>query len=122
VYYLAADRVFKRPAGRQVVAVRGNSCDGFGSVPEVMVISLGACLINDNRCLLNSDRAPVVLAEVGAAILSSNYLEGGTPNEAVDLRVGSGPFTVLGNITTAPISVNSAALPSPWNVLNVLAV
>jgi len=33
----------------------------------------------------------------------------------------NGPFTVLGNITSGEIFINSGALPAPWAALNVVA-
>jgi hypothetical protein len=97
----------------------------------VSIAHPGACLFNDNRCLLRSDKTPLVVEIVaGAAVISSNYVEGPADRQAAAMRVNLpnfGPFTVLGNIASGPIEVNGNSMNAmsqagPWPQLNVQAV
>jgi len=78
----------------------------------------------DGPTLLQVTRSgAVTFAQAGAIIASDNYLEGsqGVPAMRLQLLPENGPFTVLGNITSGEIFINSGALPPPWASLNVVA-
>ena len=63
---------------------------------------------------------PVVKVFAGALVASDNYLEGAEKLAAVDLTLpGGAGFTVSGNVSSGAIVLNGAALPSPWDQLNV---
>ncbi len=122
VFGFVGNRIFALPRGREIVSVQGNLCEAYGEARVVFVGGVGVLSFTGNRCLFNSRRAPVVEAAVRAAIASSNYLEGALNLPALVLQLpDAAPFTVLGNITSGPIEINGAALPSPWVSLNVVA-
>ncbi|HUI06052.1 MAG TPA: DUF6519 domain-containing protein [Verrucomicrobiae bacterium] len=128
-YAVIDGRVFKLPRGKEIVGVHCNLLEAYGNGPVVTVIASGALTFSHNRCLLavpaQGDGAHTlsVAALVGAVVASGNYLEGPANSPALTLRLnpGTGPFTVLGNITSGPISVNGEALPAAWAALNVAA-
>ena len=58
-----------------------------------------------------------------AMIAAQNRVECRRDTTALDLKPGGGAaFTVLGNIVGGSIMVNNAALPAPWQPLNVFGV
>ena len=129
IYAFVGNRLFSLPRGREIVGLHGNLLESYGAAPVVSVIASGAFNFSSNRCLLSSaDTAalvtPVVQAQVGAAMISANYLEGAAKIPAMQLNLlpQNGPFTVLGNISSGPIHVNGGPLPTaPWGSLNVPA-
>jgi hypothetical protein len=122
VLALGDERITKLPRGREIVGVRGNLADAYGLSPTVEVAAGGACVVSDNRCLLDSERGvPVVALTGGAAIAGGNYLEGPSDETVMEIAVGAGAFTVVGNIGSGPIAVNGSPLGPPWQDLNVVA-
>lgn len=122
VFGFVGNRIFALPRGRELVTLQGNLCEAYGEARVVFVGGVGTFSFIGNRCLFNSQRAPVVEAAVRAAIASSNYLEGPANVPALVLRLpDASPFTMLGNITSGPIEINGVALASPWASLNVVA-
>jgi hypothetical protein len=120
------DRVVRLPRGREIVAVRGNLLETFGRSPAVRIVVQGACVFGDNRCLQTNAPSstaglPVGQVAAGAIVASANYLQGPREGVALQLVTANGPFTVIGNISSGPITVNGAALPAPWAPLNVIA-
>ena len=83
----------------------------------ILVEVTGTLTLSTNRCVHNAAREPVAEAQAGAIIASDNYLEGSRGVPAMRLQLPeNGPFTVLGNITSGEIVINSGALPAPWGV------
>jgi Family of unknown function (DUF6519)/Right handed beta helix region len=121
VFAFEERRVARIPRGREIVALRGNLAAAYGVTPAIEVVAEGACVVSDNRCSLLSREGPVVALRGGAAIAGGNYLEGPEEQMAMDIQVGSGPFTVVGNIGSGPIEVNGSALGAPWSDLNAVA-
>lgn len=123
IYVFAGDKLTVLPRGREIVGLHGNLLEGYGAAPVILVEADGALTLSTNRCVLNAARVPVAEAQAGAIIASDNYLEGsqGVPAMRLQLLPENGPFTVLGNITSGEIFINSGALPAPWAALNVVA-
>jgi hypothetical protein len=119
--WFTAERMFIRLLVPEAAGVRGNTLAGYGAVPLVQIASTGRILVSDNRVtLVPPDRIPLIVASASAAILNANYVDGARgDHDVVQLQLGRGPFTVLGNIATGVIRVNGAALPAPWKPLNV---
>ena len=117
-----AGRMVVFPKGRDSVGVRGNVIDAYGQAPAVQIVTDAPCIFTDNRCFLGGvEGVPVVRLAAGAAIASNNYLNGPIKSLGLDLELpAGGPFTVLGNISSGPIEVDGAALPPPWQPLNVI--
>ena len=102
------------------VAVQGNLVEGVGSEPAVLISTRGSCAFSDNRCFHDTRRSPVVEIFAGALVASDNYVEGSPKQPAILMQVPStGAFTVSGNIASGMIAMNGAALPAPWDQLNV---
>jgi len=100
--------------------VHGNLVEAVGQVQAVYLQTEGSCLFNDNRCFHVTRRSTVVKVFAGALVASDNYLEGAEKLAAVDLTLSGGAgFTVSGNVSSGAIVLNGAALPSPWDQLNV---
>jgi hypothetical protein len=126
-FVFLGNRLLALPRGREIVGVNGNLLEVYGGRESsaMLVRNVGALSFNHNRCLLTSTEqsvAVVARAVVRAAIASSNYLQGEAQNIALDLHLPeTGPFTVVGNITSGPIRINNHELPPPWAPLNVIA-
>jgi hypothetical protein len=94
--------------------------EAVGGANAVYMQTTGSCAFSDNRCFLEARRQTVVKAFAGALVASDNYLEGPQGVPAADFTVpGGAGFTVSGNLSSGPIALNGAPLPSPWNQLNV---
>ncbi len=119
--WFTAEHVFIRLLAPEAVGLRGNTIAGYGAVPLVQIASTGRILASDNRAtLFPPDKIPLIVASASAVILNANYVDGGRgEHDVVQLHVGRGPFTVLGNIASGIIRVNGAPLPAPWKPLNV---
>ena len=114
-------RVVVFPKGRDSVGVRGNVVEAYGQAPAVLLTTDAPCIFTDNRCLFGgAEGFPVVRLAAGAAVASNNYLDGPPKSLALSMELPTGaPFTVLGNIASGPIEVDGAALPPPWQALNI---
>jgi hypothetical protein len=114
-------RVRKWPLrGRATLGVRGNVVEAFGGAPAAEINTEGTCIFSDNRCILIANEGvPAARVTAGATIAGGNYLERPGELPAFELNPSSGPFTVLGNVATGPILVDSSVLGAPWNQLNV---
>lgn len=130
-FALSSNRLIVLPRGRGMIAVRGNHLETYGGAPAVDIASDGVCTFSDNRCLLDSRTAagaafvgPEAATRItaGAVIASSNYIAGprGVPPMALHLpQAQQPPLTVVGNITSGTIRVNTGVLGDPWALLNV---
>jgi hypothetical protein len=121
--HLSAIRVELSALTRGNAAVKGNQLRAQSSTaPLVQIDDVQSCLFDQNggeTAGPEAERGGTPLAllrgeQVGA---SSNRLIGG--RNQVSLAVASKSFAILGNLTSGPIEVNGAALPAPWNGLNV---
>lgn len=120
--HLSAFRLAVIPRAVGSVSVRGNRLRSvFTVAPTVEVVDVIGCLVNGNDAQASGGAvaAPVPVARIqcGHAIASSNRLIG--QGEGITVLLAAQQFTVIGNITSGPIQVNGAALPLPWNALNV---
>jgi Family of unknown function (DUF6519)/Right handed beta helix region len=115
----AAGRLVELPKSDGSLGVRGNLVEAYGDAPAVLVETEVPCVFGENRCFLAArENVPVATLVVSAVVAGNNYLDGPRKTPALDLQV-AGPFTVLGNICSSEISLNGAALPAPWQQLNV---
>jgi hypothetical protein len=130
IHVFAGDKLAVAPRGREIVGVHGNLLEGYSVGPVIRVETSGALTLSSNRCLVNAARMQLVAhAQAGAIIASGNYLEGaprdptvGLPAMVLQLVPKDGPFTVLGNISSADIHVNDNTLANtPWGPLNIPA-
>ena len=137
VIVIAQNGIFSLPRGQEIISARGNMLESYLSVSSLVALgSNGVSVFSDNRCIVvdalpsagNQLAPPVVHINAGAAIVSSNYVEGPADERFVAVRLilpltqagAPGPFTVLGNIVSAGgIHVNNSPLTTPWSPLNV---
>jgi hypothetical protein len=109
------------------ITVHGNVLGASGRYNVAWVTTAGTCLFSDNRCRLeggaeSSYRAAVlVVAEAAAVVASANQIIGSARYDtALDINKWTQtPATVVGNVVDADILLNSAALQSPWDGVNV---
>ena len=137
--HLGKENAYITPVTPGVVSVRGNSMDYYGKAEAVDIEMDGRCAFNDNRgtSLVPTDQ-PVVVVEASAIIMNANYLfgplnanrkdnndthtgAGGNGLDVAELSINGGSFTVVGNITSAPILVDGQPLGPPWDALNVVS-
>ena len=129
VYAFVGSSLATLPRGKEVVGVEANLLEAYGAAPTVSVIADGAFTFSTNRCLLAAAATAgniaqtVAQARAGAIIANANYLEGPPKLSSLTLQLvpATGPFTVLGNITSGSIFVNGTVLAPPWAPLNVIA-
>jgi hypothetical protein len=118
---VTAAAIYSFTGRREIVAVRGNLLEAFGAAPAVSITTDGDCAFNENQCLLLfENQEPVVRITVLPATLIVGANHGRRARGVtLDLRVDPKRLTVLGNITSGSIQVNSTALAAPWDGLNV---
>jgi hypothetical protein len=96
-----------------------NGC--AGQEPLCFVQVSDCCHFQDNHfdAVLESPAKGLVFISAGlAALVSNNRVI--RPNDGSCVELIARKFTVTGNITTTRIQANGAALPPPWDVLNVI--
>jgi hypothetical protein len=98
-------------------SVLGNVLNARGNATAVIVVAAAECLFNDNRVEARLKNQNAVRLVTSVAIVNANRVRGGESS----LQVNAGTATVLGNITSQPISLSGAALPAPWDKLNLIA-
>jgi hypothetical protein len=108
--------VARAPEGS--IGVRGNVADAFGRGSAILLLA-GACVLGENRVTADIARgaaSAAVQLSARSSVVNANHVVGrrGLPS----IRLTTGPFTVLGNVTSGPIELNGAALPPPWDALN----
>ena len=116
-------------SGEQVTAVRGNLMETGSAGPfapagaMVQVEVNGSAIFSDNQCILLTPGGanPSPLATLGAPMIAvaNNILTGGAPS--LQITVPKDKFTILGNVTSNPITVDGVAVTGPWAPLNVHA-
>jgi hypothetical protein len=113
-----AGHVISLPLNRPSLGVRGNLVEAYGQAPAVYVTTAALIVFSDNRCFLLSRDSVTAFVSGDAAVAGNNILDGPPKFPALELEV-AGAYTVLGNVTSSPISVNGAAPPpAPWTTLN----
>jgi len=109
------------PRGRGTLGVRGNTLEAFGAAPAAEIVTDGACVFGENRCLVSAfGGVSAARIAAGAIVASGNYLEGPGEGPAFDLNPGTGRYTVLGNVASGPIRVAGNPLGGPWDQLNAV--
>jgi hypothetical protein len=121
LFGLTHGKIVRLPRGKGSAGVHGNVVEAYGRTPAVLVETPGSCIFSDNRCYLTGPPAAAVAnLTAGALVANANYLEGAEKGPALVIQLPSaGGFTVLGNVASGPIMLGTAALPAPWNQLNV---
>jgi hypothetical protein len=123
-FMFASGILVQIPPARRTITVHGNLFEAYGAEAVVEVVAdTTACLFNDNRCILGTNaRQRIARIEGNAIILNANYFQGppATANfYAVTLNSHNGPFTILGNMLSGKMLVNTlSAVPPPWTDLN----
>jgi Family of unknown function (DUF6519)/Right handed beta helix region len=109
------------PRGKGTAGVHGNLVEAYGRAPAVLVETAGSCIFSDNRCfVIAPPEQAVANVTAGALVANANYLEGSEKGPSFVIHLPSaGAFTVLGNVASGPILVGTAALPAPWDQLNM---
>ncbi|HEY5958686.1 MAG TPA: hypothetical protein VIV60_19130, partial [Polyangiaceae bacterium] len=108
-------------------AVRANAVESYGSASAIRVVIQGSLHLTENLCVAQIPRAtsPAVEIDAASAVVSNNQIERTPSNDttvALDLAVGNGPFTLVGNICRGgTIRVNGAPIGAPWAPLNALS-
>lgn len=130
LYFGAASNAF-RVSPKAVVAalLRGdtramiddNTVEGFGGSVQLGLVRVADCChFQDNHFDVGGEYfspSVVEIQSVMAALVSNNRVIRAGDRACLGIRARQ--FTVTGNITTAVIQVNGAALPPPWSALNV---
>ena len=116
-------------AGDSTTNVQGNSLESFGglgNLPGTVLIGIDQpCTFSNNQCFLdgaNERQFVVVGITAQSLILMGNFVQGPADSQpSVDLTISATlrPLTAVGNITSAGINLNGAALPDPWAPLNI---
>ncbi|MCD6032886.1 MAG: hypothetical protein K0S78_5068, partial [Thermomicrobiales bacterium] len=108
-------------SGRASVGARGNVLSGYGDTQLVFIVTRGACVFSENRCVLelaDNDSITIVNLRAESAVVSGNVINGS--QALTGLRISAELATVLGNIAAPTrIILNGAPLPDPWAPLNV---
>ena len=105
------------PRGASAV-LRGNVLVARGTAPAVSVAAGGDIRFGDNRCELLGDVESAVFLRSSAAIISSNLVRGG--KLSLVATASRKRATVVGNATTAGISIEQQSLQgTPWELLNI---
>ena len=115
--------------GLQNVNLGGNYIEAAGSVPAVNIDVGGSCIFTGNQCVLatgiQNEATPVADIEALNVVAANNVLQN-AGKDSVGLIItanaapAGGHFTVLGNITSAPIRVNGQPLSATLLALNVV--
>jgi hypothetical protein len=115
---LAAVSIDNQPLGANG-SILGNVLIARGDAPAVQVVAT-QCLFNDNRvdARLNGKIAVTLAAPI--VIVNANRVTGNELSIQITGATAKSA-TVLGNITTRAISLAGAALPAPWDALNLRA-
>lgn len=121
--YLTANRLVLRATGATSVQVSGNRLRGDNSLlPATQVMVVQSCQFVQNDIHITGgdslgQLAGVVVAE--HASVANNRFAGNARESIFLLFANQGQFAVLGNLASAPVRANGAALPAPWDALNV---
>lgn len=101
-----------------LLSMLGNVLAARGRVPAVMAMAGGDAMVSDNRIELRAtDTVTAVLLATPALVLNANRVRHAGPAIAV---LNANAVTALGNLTQGGITVGGAALPAPWNALNLI--
>jgi len=101
-----------------LLSMLGNVLAARGRVPAVMAMAGGDAMVSDNRIELRAaDTVTAVLLATPALVLNANRVRHAGPAIAV---LNANAVAALGNLTQGGITVGGAALPAPWNALNLL--
>jgi hypothetical protein len=99
------------------IVMRGNAIRARGAPPAVTLNAGADIQFGDNRIELVGFKDAVQL-NAGAAVVTSNVVRGGETSMRISATIDR--VVVMGNATSAGISVNNSGLGnSPWAALNV---
>ena len=122
--------LFVTVGGLQNLNITGNYIEAAGSVPAVEIDVEGNCIFTGNQCILatgaQNEATPVADIEAAGVVAANNILQN-AGKDSVGLIITTSSttnknnFTVLGNITSAPIRANGAALSATLLALNVIS-
>jgi hypothetical protein len=121
ILHLSAFRVGLLVRGSGSVAVRGNRVRGQSTVAPLVDVDVEVgCIFTENDAELSGTQTggPPVGRIAGAHVNAANNRLIGLGDQ-ITLLLTAPKFAVLGNMTSGPIRANGAALPAPWNDLNV---
>ena len=100
-------------------SVLGNAFNARGDAPAVDILA-GQCLFNNNRVDARINRKIAVTLATPVVTVSANRVTGNEFSIQIT-RATAKTAAVLGNITTAGISLAGSGLPPPWDALNLRA-
>jgi hypothetical protein len=132
---VSAAATFAVNEGQQLATVHGNFMEALSIAPAAEITTTGTCIFTNNQCALHAPsffglsqagsvaepssffpgNTAVSLA-ARSVVASNNIVTGGFLN--IDIAAST-PFTALGNITGNQMRLGGAALPAPWNTLNI---
>jgi len=120
--FVSAFRIGRLAARQRTVSVRGNRVRSPVSIaPAIEIDDVTGLLFNANEAEASAATAgvvvPVARAQCRDVTAGNNRLIG--VGDLATLVLAAQRFAVVGNVTSGPIQVNGAALPVPWNALNV---
>jgi hypothetical protein len=122
--FVSAFRIGRLAARQRTVSVRGNRARSQATIaPAIEIDDVIGCLLHANDAestgvATGALMPPVARVQCRHVTAGGNRLVG--TGELPTLLLDAPRFAVVGNITSGPIQVNGAALPAPWNALNVL--
>jgi hypothetical protein len=122
--------------GSGELSIRGNLLESFGPGPTVTVAIVGSCVFSGNQCRLDNPdgiAGPLFAVQISGQVViaSANHVQ--SPGKiagngaSLFLKTTAGALkdvTVLGNVTSSGILVNTTNLGPgtlPWGPLNILA-
>lgn len=110
---------------KTIASVRGNLLQSISSGSPMVIIRVGeVCVFNDNQCFLDGPTRHrafgFVLLAASSVIASGNFLSGLAKQTAMSVNASEDRVTVVGNITSGKIFVNSNPLDILWAPLNVV--
>ncbi|NVO58257.1 right-handed parallel beta-helix repeat-containing protein [Rhodobacteraceae bacterium B1Z28] len=107
------------------IGLSGNQVRNRSRIGQPMIrvfdAQITSLAVAQNQCILNGrgGLSEVVLLGAQRLVVTGNTITHNT--DALSLRLAGTAATVIGNITTAGIALNSANLPAPFDALNVIA-
>jgi hypothetical protein len=120
VVYLLGRRITPIDVGGELAAVRGNTVQGGGRLPSILVQVRGSAMVNDNRGRFDGEPrvAAFEISSVSATI-NANYVEVRPDALAIEANVPATAVATVGNVTNGSIRVDGAGLVAPWSNINV---
>lgn len=119
--FVLGRRITPIEVGGELAAVRGNTVQGGGRSPAILIQIGGSAMVNDNRGRFDGEpRIAAFEIRSVSATVNANYVEVRPDSLAIDATAPVSAVATVGNVTNGSIMVGGAALAAPWANINVL--